>query len=154
MAAVNRCDYCAKLAAVENCEMLVMDALDGHAPGLLAILTTRTATLDMAAFATARAELVRAVRRRWPAAEYAYEVEFTSGYGSNSGGLRHPHWNWFFKGVPASSAAEFQALVVSVWCPHVDAEPSGRYVEEIRNAIGVSKYVTEHFMKASQRPPV
>lgn len=69
---VNKCDYCAKLQAVENCEMLVMDALEGDAPQLVAILGTRTATVDMDEFAQGRKEVVRAVRRHWPDAQYAY----------------------------------------------------------------------------------
>lgn len=133
--------------------MLVLDALEGDAPQLLAILTTRTATLDMAQFKRGRQEVTRQVRKRWPGAEYAYEVEFTTGYGPRSGGQRRPHWNWFFKGVPAAAAGEFGRVVIAAWCRHVDAEPGAQYAAEIRNAIGITKYVTEHFMKASQRPP-
>lgn len=150
---VNRCDYCARLAAVENCEMLVLDALQGDAPQLISILGTRTATLDMAAFKLARQKLTGAVKRRWPAAQYAYEVEFTTGYGPRSGGRRRPHWNWFWKGIPRADAAEFEQVVTRTWCRYVDAEAHAQYVAEIDNAIGLTKYVTEHFMKASQRPP-
>jgi len=150
---VNRCDYCAKLAAVENCEMLVLDALDGAAPQLLMILTTRTATLSMESFRDARRAVVRRLRRRWPGFEYAYQVEYTTGYGPKAGGARRPHWNWFVKGVPVGDVAEFERLAVEMWCRYVDAEPVGQYVAEIRSAVGLTKYVTEHFMKASQRPP-
>jgi hypothetical protein len=150
---VNRCDYCAKLAAVENCEMLVLDALQGDAPQLITILGTRTATVEMARFKRGRQEVTRQVRKRWPAAEYAYEVEFTTGYGPRAGGHRRPHWNWFWKGIPVADAAEFGQLVIRAWCQHVDAEPAAQYASEIDNAIGLTKYVTEHFMKASQRPP-
>ncbi len=63
---VNKCSYCAKLAAVENCEMLVADALDGDAPTLIMILGTRTATLNMTEFEAGRQSVVRKLRRRWP----------------------------------------------------------------------------------------
>jgi hypothetical protein len=134
--------------------MLVMDALEGGAPQLIAILGTRTATVDMAVFKRGRQEVTRAVRKRWPAAEYAYEVEFTTGYGPRSGGKRRPHWNWFWKGVPVEDLAEFATLVIATWCRYVDALPEAQYVAEIDNAVGLTKYITEHFMKASQRPPV
>lgn len=150
---VNRCDYCAMLAAVENCEMVVLDALEGDAPQIVCILGTRTATLDMAAFKQAREKLVKAVRRRWPAAEYVYEVEYTTGYGPRAGGERRPHWNWFWKRIPRQDADELRAICVRIWCSHVDAEPQAQYVAEIDNAVGLTKYVTEHFMKESQRPP-
>ncbi len=150
---VNLCEYCAKLAAVENCEMLVLDALDGNAPAILMVLTTRTATIDMGAFRQARQQLIAVLRRRWPDVQYASEVEFTTGYGPRSGGQRRPHWNWFIKGVPVSDIDEMERLSIATWCRLVDAEPAGQYVAPIENAIGVTKYVTEHFMKASQRPP-
>jgi hypothetical protein len=133
--------------------MLVVDALEGNAPQLVAILGTRTATLDMGAFKLARKKMVEAVRRRWPEAEYAYEVEFTTGYGPRSGGLRRPHWNWFWKGIPRADWWVASWVIVTTWCRYVDAEPGAQYVDVIRNEVGLTKYVTEHFMKASQRPP-
>jgi hypothetical protein len=133
--------------------MLVNDVLQGGAPTLVAILGTRTATLDMSAFKRGRQEITRAVRREWPGAEYAYEVEFTTGYGPRACGLRRPHWNWFWKGIPAEHAERFASLVTETWCRYVDAEPEAQYVDRIRNEVGLTKYVTEHFMKASQRPP-
>ncbi len=150
---VNKCSYCAKLAAVENCEMLVADALDGDAPTLIMILGTRTATLSMSEFRAARRMVVQKLRRRWPSFEYAYQVEFTTGYGPHSGGLRRPHWNWFVKGVAVECVDELRGLAVAEWCRLVDAEPHAQYVERIGSAVGLTKYVTEHFMKASQAPP-
>jgi hypothetical protein len=150
---VNRCSYCAKLAAVENCEMLTLDALAGDAPRIIAILGTRTATVDMGAFQAGKDHLVKAIRRRWPDAEYACQVEFTTGYGPRSGGLRRPHWNWFWKGIPEGDVEEFAALNRRIWCRHVDALPERQYVAPIDNAVGLTKYVTQHFMKASQSPP-
>jgi hypothetical protein len=134
--------------------MLVLDALEGgNAPQLIAILTTRTATLDMAAFKLARQRMTKLVRKRWPQAEYAYEVEYTTGYGPRSGGDRRPHWNWFWKGIPRGDWSVASWLMVTTWCLYVDAEPHAQYVDLIRNEVGLTKYVTEHFMKASQRPP-
>jgi len=150
---VNLCEYCAKLAAVENCEMLMLDALEGDAPTVLMILGTRTATLDMGEFRAARDHMVKAIRRRWPAFEYACQTEYTTGYGPKSGGLRRPHQNWFVKGVAAADADELHEVAVPVWCAGVDAEPFLQYVAPIDNVVGLTKYVTDHFMKASQRPP-
>ena len=150
---VNLCEYCAKLAAVENCEMLMLDALDGNAPTVLMILGTRTATLDMGEFRAARDHMVKAIRRRWPAFEYACQTEYTTGYGPKSGGLRRPHQNWFCKGIAAGDADELFEVAVPVWCAGVDAEPFLQYVATIDNVVGLTKYVTDHFMKASQRPP-
>jgi hypothetical protein len=150
----NRCDYCAGLVAKENAEMLTEDARSGgRAPGIVVVLTTREATEDMAQFARPRQYVARAVRRRWPGADYAYLVEYTTGYGTHSGGHRRPHWNVLWKGVPPEAADELRRLIVPIWCSHVDAEPQAQYVGSLDSAGGFSTYVTEHFMKASQRPP-
>ena len=60
--AANRCDYCARLAAVENAEMLALDALDGQARAVWCLLTTRTATIDTARFYKSREVVMRAIR--------------------------------------------------------------------------------------------
>jgi hypothetical protein len=137
----------------ENTQMLVEDALRGDAPTILIVTNTRTATLDMEAFRGARRELVRRIRARWPRLEYAYLVEFTTGYGPRSGGRRRPHWNWLVKGVDPADVDELRELVREVWCSRVDALRELQYVETLRSAGAALKYVSDHFGKASQRPP-
>jgi hypothetical protein len=48
----NKCDPCAKRKAAENAEMIAVDALEvpARAPEVWAVLTSRTATSDMARF--------------------------------------------------------------------------------------------------------
>jgi hypothetical protein len=151
--ATNLCDYCAKLAAVENAEMLALDAMEGEAPEVWAVLTTRTATLDMGAFYKARELVMRALRRRWPRCRYAALLEFTTGYGPRSGGLRRPHWNLLLKGIPAADVEEASEVVVRVWCGQVDAEAGGQHVKPIHEAGGLMRYIALHFQKESQAPP-
>jgi hypothetical protein len=150
--ATNLCDYCAKLAAVENAELLALDAIE-YAPQLWVVLTTRTATADAKRFYRSREQVWKAVRRRWPAAEYAFLVEFTTGYGRLSGGLRRPHWNLLVKGVPVEDASELEAVVRAVWCSREDAEPQAQFVGEVREAGGLMRYLALHFQKESQAPP-
>lgn len=150
---VNRCDYCAKLAAVENCEMLSLDAMEGDPPTVLLVLGTRTATVDMAAFYRGLEKVRLTLRRRWPAAEYASLVEFTTGYGPRSGGLRRPHWNLAWKGIPADAATLAGEIAFPVWCRHVDAEQHAQHASPIRSGEALAKYLALHFQKESQRPP-
>ncbi len=150
---VNVCAYCATLAAVENCEMLALDAMQGDPPTALLVLGTRTATIDMAGFYRGLAQVMRAIRRQWPAAQYASLVEFTTGYGPRSGGLRRPHWNLLLKGVPADATDRLHAIAAPVWCRHVDAEPSVQHAASIYAAGGLMKYLALHFQKVSQQPP-
>jgi hypothetical protein len=150
---VNRCDYCAREAAMENAEMLLLDALDGDAPQLWLCLGTRTATTDLDPFYNALRLVKRALRRRWPAAEYAALLEFTTGYGPRSGGLRRPHWNVLLKGIPAAALDQVGDVVRRVWCRHVDAEPAAQHVGEVTGADGLMRYIALHFQKESQAPP-
>lgn len=150
---VNRCAYCARLAAVENCEMLALDAMEGDAPVVLLVLGTRTATVEMEGFYDGLRLVKRALRRRWPDCEYASLVEFTTGYGEKSGGLRRPHWNLLLKGVPADAADQARDVAARVWCRHVDAEEHAQHGAPIYSAGGLMKYLALHFQKATQEPP-
>jgi hypothetical protein len=151
--ATNQCAYCARLAAVENAELLALDALAGNAPEVWAVLTTRTPSMDPARFYESRRQVMRALKRRWPAAEYAALVEFTTGYGPLSGGLRRPHWNLLLKGIPAADVDQARDVITSVWCAREDAEPWGQHVGPITEAGGLMRYIALHFQKQSQQPP-
>jgi hypothetical protein len=99
----------------------------------------------------------KAVCRRWPEAEYAALVEFTTGYGPRAGGRRRPHWNVFVRGVPVDQAAELQAVAARVWCSRIDAlaeQQRVTLVAEDRGGMrGLTRYVSLHFLKESQAPP-
>lgn len=150
---VNLCTYCAKLRAIENAEMLAIDALDHGAPEVWACLTTRSADPDPASFYRAREKVRKALRRRWPDCQDSTLVEFTTGYGPRSGGRRRPHWNALLKGVPTADVEEARAVVARVWCGQVDAEESRQHVGPIADAGGLMRYLALHFQKESQAPP-
>lgn len=149
----NLCDYCAKLSAVENAEVLALDAMTNVPPTLWSVLTTRTATIDTASFKHAREMVRREVKRRWPAAEMATLIEFTTGLGKNAGGQRRPHWNDAIKGVPTDAADELESAQAEVWCRYVDATPAGQKVTPITDTGGLMRYLALHFQKESQQPP-
>lgn len=153
--ATNLCAYCAIQAARENARMLSLDAEDhlDQAPQVVAIVGTRTPTDDPAPFYRGRELVLRALRRRWPDAEYASQLEFTTGKGAHSGGLRRPHWNLLFKGIPTDDCDQAREIVRRVWCEHVDAEPEAQYVEPLRNTGAFMEYVANHFQKVDQAPP-
>lgn len=150
---VNLCSYCARLGAVENAELLALDALAGQAPAVWAVLTTRTASIDTRRFYKSREVVVRALRRRWPALEYAALVEFTTGYGTSSGGLRRPHWNLLLKGVPADDVDQVAEVIRRVWCEREDARPEAQHVGTVGEFGGLMRYIALHFQKESQAPP-
>jgi hypothetical protein len=151
--ATNLCDYCARLAAIETAEVLANDAMINSSPAVWSVLTTRTATFDVSRFKYARKAVTRAVRRRWPAAQCATLVEFTTGYGTGSGGDRRPHWNDMWKGIEAEDADELQAVEAAAWCERVDAEPVGQFAGQVSEFGGVMRYLALHFQKADQEPP-
>lgn len=149
----NLCAYCARLAAVENAELLALDALAGEAPSVWAVLTTRSAEPDPAKFYKSREVVIRALRRRWPRCEYAALVEFTTGYGPRSGGARRPHWNLLLKGVPPEAVEQAREVIADVWCAREDAEPWAQFVGTVSEVGGLMRYVALHFQKESQAPP-
>jgi hypothetical protein len=150
---VNLCDYCARLAAVENAELLALDACEGAAPALWCVLTTRSATADPKPFYRAREQVLKALRRRWPAVEYAALVEFTTGYGPMSGGSRRPHWNLLLKGLPVEAIDDAGEVIRRVWCARIDAEPWAQFVGHVHETGGLMRYIALHFLKESQAPP-
>src|SRR4051812_13545167 len=149
----NLCAYCARLAAVENSELLALDALAGDAPQVWAVLTTRSTSRTPADFYRSREQVIKALRRRWPGCEYAALVEFTTGYGPRSGGARRPHWNLLLKGIPADALDQARDVIVGVWCDREDARPEGQYIGRVQDTGGLLAYVALHFQKDSQKPP-
>ncbi len=146
--------------------MLALDAMEGNAPTWLLVLGTRTATVDMDGFylgsqAVARAlrtytgqpKRTRGARPLWPNFEYASILEFTTGYGERSGGLRRPHWNWLMKGIPAEDGPVAGAIAAQAWCEHVDAEVQAQDSRAIYAAEGLMRYLALHFHKEPQQPP-
>jgi hypothetical protein len=123
------------------------------APAVWIVLTTRSTDIEPAVFYRAREKLWKSIKRRYPNAEYAALVEFSTGYGPASGGLRRPHWNLLVKGVSATETDSLRALVDRVWCGRVDAEPAGQFVGAVSELGGLMRYIALHFQKASQRPP-
>jgi hypothetical protein len=152
--ATNLCDYCAKLSAVENAEMLQLDALNGGGPALYVVLTTRSADGDPSSYYRSREQLQKAIRRRWPSAQLATLVEFTTGYAQHSGGVRRPHWNVLIKGVPVTELEAVRQLVDKVWCGREDSDPKAQYVGPVGDVGGIVGYLALHFQKADQTPPV
>jgi hypothetical protein len=151
--ASNQCAYCARLAAVETAEMLALDALNGSAPRVWMVLTTRSTSTDPGDFYEARRQVLRALRRRWPDLEAAWVLEFTTGYGKRAGGARRPHWNALLKGVGPEDVGQVRDVVERVWCSRVDATAAGQFVGEIAGAGGLMRYLALHFQKESQAPP-
>ena len=151
--ATNLCDYCARLAAVENAEVLAQDALHNSAPEVWTVTTTRSTVANLRAYRLGREAIARDVKRCWRGAERATMIEFTTGMGTRSEGKRRPHWNDMWKGVPADAADELRDVVAGAWCSRVDAEPDGQYSGAIAEVGGLMRYLALHFQKESQQPP-
>lgn len=139
--------------AIENSELLQLDAIEGTAPAIWACLGTAEATLDTRRFYKSREAVMRSLKRRWPAVEYAALVEFTTGYAATSGGKRRPHWNLLLKGIPAEDVDQARDVICRVWCAREQARPEAQHVGTVTNAGGLMRYIAHHFQKESQRPP-
>jgi hypothetical protein len=151
--ATNLCDYCAKLAAVENAEVLAQDAMTNSAPSVWSVLTTRSDVASMEAYRNARRGVLREVKRWRPEARRATLIEFTTGMGTRSEGKRRPHWNDIWKGIDPSDGEDLHDRLSWGWCKRVDAKPEGQYVGAIAETGGLMRYLALHFQKESQQPP-
>jgi len=150
----NLCEQCARLAAVEDAEMLGLDAIDGRGPEVYVVLTTRSTVQEQASYQVARQEFVRELRREFGRdVEYACLLEFTTGRGVLSGGERRPHWNYLLKGVGVEDMDRVRACVERSWCRLEDADPKAQHVGSVYAAGGLMKYLALHFLKQSQQPP-
>jgi len=153
--ATNQCDYCAKLAAVENAELLALDAMDGDSPEVFSVLTSASGNPDPAHFEAARRAVFKALKRRWPDCRYAGLLEFSTGEGRSSGGIRRPHWNLLWKGIPADAADQAHDVILSVWCNRDEfrAARSAQFTGAVSEFGGLMRYLALHFQKESQQPP-
>src|SRR3954447_11761517 len=142
--ATNQCAYCARLAAVETSELLLLDALE-DAPSVYVVLTAR-ALLDRRDCRRHLTQLRRSLRRRWPAIRWAVLVEF-----QRRGAL---HLNLLVKGVPADDVDELHELAAAGWCARVDAEPRAQFVGRVTDGGGLVRYIALHFLKPAQAPPI
>ncbi len=141
--ATNLCDYCARIAAVETSEMLLLDAME-YAPTLYVVLTARE-LLTRPVCRRHLDKLLRSCRRRWPSIEWAVLVEF-----QRRGAL---HLNLLVKGVAVEDADQLRELMRAGWCRRVDALPWYQWVGEVTSGAGLVRYISLHFLKPSQAPP-
>ncbi len=142
--ATNLCDYCARLAAIETSEMLLLDAME-DAPTLYVVLTARE-LIEKPACRRHLRQLRLALQARWPDVRWAVLTEF-----QKRGAL---HLNLMVKGVPGEDCEEFLERITALWCARVDALPSGQWADTMTSSIGVVQYLTLHFMKPAQAPPI
>jgi hypothetical protein len=146
--ATNLCAYCRTLYTVETVEMLTLDALTGDRPTLYVVLTAREHLTRRDTYRHLE-HLRRALRKRWPAAEWFVQVEF-----QRRGAL---HLNLAIKRIPVEQADAAGRLLIERWCARVDAEPVGQWAEAIEDAVAVTRYMGKmlaHGLKAEQAPPM
>lgn len=149
--ATNKCDYCARMFARETCKMLELDACE-WAPNIYVVLTSRE-QLTRADCRRHLEHLRKSLRRRWPVLEWAVIVEFTTGKGRLSGGLRRLHLNLLVKGVPAEEFDDFGEWLRILWTNRVDAEERYQFVGNVYEGPGLVRYLSLHFLKPGQAPP-
>jgi hypothetical protein len=135
--------------------MLSLQALEGPAPQILAVLGTGEATWDPAPFYNGRRLVMRALKRAFgPEVGYACLSEFTTGKSAYSGGLRRPHWNMLLRGIDVDQVAHVRELVIPIWCDNApNTDPAAQYVEPLRDTAAFMRYVVNHFSKKDQQPP-
>lgn len=148
--ASNRCRYCSWLTAVENATVVALDAADDM-PRVGFTLTTRAAHTPPEKFRNDVRLAFRAIRRRWPDAEYLGQIEFTTGEGTRSGGARRIHQHGLLKGVPPDDLPSVEDVLRSVWKARTGAHRVEAH--ELHKPAGAIAYLVNHHQKTAQAPP-
>jgi hypothetical protein len=146
----NLCRYCSWLAAMENAVVVKTDAAI-RLPEIGFTLSTRAAVTPPAKFREDVRLTFRAVRRRWPAAEYLGQIEFTTGHGTRSGGHRRIHQHGLLKCVGRGDVEEVAAVLLKVWRERTGAHRVEAH--ELHRPAGAIAYLVNHHAKTAQRPP-
>lgn len=150
--ASNRCPGCARAVAFENMTMLRQDAETNGAPGDVITLTSRDAITDAGAYRQACASFWRAFRKRWGHVEYCGFIEWTTGAGPRSGGIRRLHSHWLVKGLAQRhDRSEIQEWTSAEW-----SKLTGAWVVQVarlETVGGVVGYLALHHEKMEQAPP-
>jgi len=147
----NLCEYCARLAGVENAELLSLDAMLGEAPCSYMVLTQPSPTPEARAYYESRKQLQRLLKREIPGYQAAWLLEFTTGRAHTSGGQRRPHFNALLKGRIDELVVE--QAIEQVWCAREGASPLAQYVAPVQEIGGLTRYLALHFLKQEQAPP-
>lgn len=151
----NLCEYCARLAAVLNAELLSLDALHGVSPSSYLVLTTASTDPEPRAYYESKRQLQRRLRDEIEGFQAAWLVEFTTGRAATSGGARRPHLNGLLKGVRTTDQTDVVRQVVEeVWCRREAALPAAQYVAPVQEMQGLMRYLALHFLKERQAPPL
>ena len=150
----NQCEYCARLSAVENAELLSLDAMHGVAPTSYVVLTQPSAEQSPKEYYAAKQALQRALRREIDGYQAAWMIEFTTGRAKSSGGKRRAHLNGLTKGVLTDDhTAIVQQVIEREWCPRQEASARAQYVAPVQDLGGLARYLALHFLKERQAPP-
>ncbi len=143
--ATNRCSYCRREYLRETADVLRLDSAISP-PTVYVVLTAR----EFLARADCRRHLehvARALRRRWPGAQWFVSCEL-----QGRGAL---HLNLLLKGPLASESAFVWSVVARAWVDRVDAEHVAQHAEPIYDAARVEEYVgkvASYVAKTDQQP--
>jgi hypothetical protein len=146
----NLCRYCSWRVALENAVVVKMDA-EIRLPEIGFTLTTKATHTAPATFRNDVRLAFRALRRRFPGAQYLGQIEFTTGEGTHSGGARRIHQHGLLKGVPRERAEEVGAILREVWHQRTGAHRVEAH--ELHRPAGAIAYLVNHHQKSAQTPP-
>jgi len=150
------CTICGPKRRRLMARVLMIDARES-APTHAFTLTTRDPNTPGEVFRDASAAVWKRLRRRgWPV-RYFGSIEFTTGLGARSGGLRRQHGHYLVKGLPLDvDVLEVESIVRETWHASTSGSGFGAWVVEVAELMvpgAAIHYLNLHHSKAYQRPP-
>ncbi len=146
------CPSCGPKKARETGRLLVLDA-DVDPPRACLTLTTADPDTTTAQFRQGMHSLTKRMRRRYGRFEYYARIEFTTGRGPRSGGLRRMHAHATVKLAADVDLRDAEALIRETWSRSLPGRPWRVELAEVRTRKGLLHYLSLHHAKASQLPP-
>lgn len=144
------CTWCSRRAGMITAVMIGLDAANEQ-PWVCSTFTTRD-RMTPTGFRDAQDRVRKLVRSEvGPHVRSCSFLEFTTGRGERSGGVRRPHLHTLWKGIGAEAAP-----IVAGCAGYVLEKAAGAWrhqVDEIETPAGATMYVARHHLKESQAPP-
>jgi len=146
------CPVCCRKKARETARVLKLDA-EVDPPKHVLCLTTADPDTQPERFRRSKAAVAKRLRRLGFKFEWYGHIEFTTGLGRRSGGLRRMHEHAPVKGIPVPHREWIESVIRETWQETMPGRPWRVELKELHSFAGLVHYLSLHHGKVGQRPP-
>ncbi len=151
----NKCEFCGFMGTLEYAQMVLDDATDFQPPRLGLALTTQREHTSPETFQRDVEQVRKYLRRELRGYEGLAHIEYTTGNGRRSGGVRRIHAHELTK-TTDESLTDGDRLALEHGVRRIWQKRTGAHrveLAELRSPAGAAHYLTNHHSKRTQLPP-